>query len=229
VGTPLFLFDFDQTLSAFDFRKRLPALAAMTGLSQYRLASRWWGGGHERAAEVGEYATTDEYLAAFREVTGAPLTREQWVDARLAAMTPVPAALLALRVADSLGTASLLSNNPIIFHDCFAELAPEAASILDGYGLVSAQLGARKPGALIFERVLERFGASPADAMLIDDAAGNVAGARDAGLAAFQLRLDGPDANAEALEGAVREFAARVSGAPPSGGTATRPTTPRTR
>lgn len=214
VRRPLYLFDFDQTLSAFDFRKRLPALAAATGVSQYRLASRWWAGGHERAAEVGEYATTDAYLEAFGEVTGAELTRQQWVDARLAAMTPVPAALDALRLAASLGTASLLSNNPIIFHDTFRELAPEAASILGGaasfpmgYGLVSAQLGARKPGALIFARVLDRFGVDPADAMLIDDAPGNVAGARDAGLSAFQFRLHGPDANGHLLEAAVRDFA----------------------
>jgi putative hydrolase of the HAD superfamily len=211
VGSPLFLFDFDQTLSAFDFRKRLPALAHATGLSQYHLASRWWGGGHERAAEVGEYATTDDYLAAFHEITGAELTREIWLQARLAAMTPVPVALGALRLADSLGTASLLSNNPIIFHDCFAELAPEAAAILGGDGLVSAQLGARKPGALIFARVLDRFGVDPADAMLIDDAAVNVAGAREAGLAAFQFRLDGPDPNSHLLEGAIRDFAQRRS------------------
>lgn len=208
MGTPLFLFDFDQTLSAFDFRERLPALARATGASQYHLASSWWGGGHERAAEVGEYATTESYLTAFREVTGAALTREQWLEARLAAMTPVPVALDALRLADSLGTASLLSNNPIIFHDCFTELAPEAASILGGAGLVSAQLGARKPGALIFSRVLERFGVDAADAMLIDDAAVNVAGARDAGLAAFRFVLDGPGANTHELAGAIRSFAA---------------------
>ncbi|WP_308799740.1 HAD-IA family hydrolase [Agromyces silvae] len=210
MGSPLFLFDFDQTLSAFDFRKRLPALAAATGMSQYHLASRWWAGGHERAAEAGEYATTEAYLAAFREVTGAPLTREQWLRARLAAMTPVPVALDALRLAASLGTASLLSNNPIVFHDCFAELAPEAASILGGDGLVSAQLGARKPGALIFARVLARFGVDAADAMLIDDAPANVAGARDAGLAAFEFRLHGPDANSHDLAGAIRDFAAQV-------------------
>lgn len=214
MGTPLFLFDFDQTLSAFDFRRRLPALAAATGTSQYHLASTWWGGGHERAAEVGEYPTTTAYLVAFERVTGAALTREQWLQARLAAMTPVPAALDALRLAASLGTASLLSNNPIIFHDCFTELAPEAASILGGYGLVSAQLGARKPGALIFARVLERFGADPADAMLIDDAARNVEGAREAGLTAFQFTLDGPDANAHELEPAIRAFAAARTPAP---------------
>lgn len=211
VGQPLFLFDFDQTLSAYDFRKRLPALAAATGVSQYRLASTWWAGGHEAAAEAGAYSTTEQYLAAFREVTGAALTRRQWIDARLAAMTPVPAALDALRLAASLGTASLLSNNPIVFRDAFAELAPEAASILGRNDLVSASLGARKPDRLIFVRAAEHFGVPLEDAMLIDDAPANIAGAEAAGLTGFRFRLRGPDANTDLLAGAIRDFAASVA------------------
>lgn len=213
---PLFLFDFDQTLSAYDFRKRLPALALATGLSQYRLASTWWAGGHETAAESGAYPTTEAYLEAFRQVTGGALTREDWVRARLAAMTPVPETLRALRVADALGTASLLSNNPIIFHDTFAELAPEAAAILGPRSLVSAMLGARKPDPAAFAAALARYGARPHDALFVDDSAANVEGARAAGLTAFQVRLTGPDANGHLLEAAVRDFAARVSGARPS-------------
>ena len=42
MGTPLFLFDFDKTLYAYDFRRRLPKLAQLTGVSQYALAN---GGG----------------------------------------------------------------------------------------------------------------------------------------------------------------------------------------
>lgn len=209
VQPPLFLFDFDQTLSAYDFRKRLPALAAATGVSQYRLASSWWAGGHEAAAEAGAYATTREYLEAFRDVTGGALSRRQWIDARLAAMTPVPAALDALRTAASIGTASLLSNNPIIFHDCFRELAPEAAAILGRHDLVSAMLRARKPDPAIFERALSHYGVDAADAMFVDDSAANVESAEAAGLVGFQIRLSGPDANADELEPAIRDFAAR--------------------
>ncbi|MDR5701281.1 HAD-IA family hydrolase [Agromyces aerolatus] len=208
MGTPLFLFDFDQTLSAYDFRKRLPALALATGVSQYRLASSWWAAGHEAAAEEGAYATSEEYLTAFREVTGGALTRRQWIDARLAAMTPVPETLEAVRLAGALGTASLLSNNPIIFRDCFPELAPEAAALLGGNDLVSAILGARKPDRRIFERALAHYGADAADAMFVDDSAANVAGARAAGLTAFQIRLGGTDANARELVPAIRAFAA---------------------
>jgi HAD superfamily hydrolase (TIGR01509 family) len=228
VRLPLFLFDFDQTLSAYDFRRRLPTLSAATGVSQYRLAASWWAGGHERAAESGAFATTEEYLEAFHEVTGGALDRQQWIDARLAAMTPIPVALTALRLAASLGTASLLSNNPIIFRDCFAELAPEAAAILGPNDLVSASLGARKPDRVIFERALAHFGADAADAMFIDDSAENVAGAEAAGLTGFQVRLHGPDANTGDLESAIRDFASRVSAGRPCDGRANHPTRPRT-
>ena len=53
MGAPLFLFDFDKTLYAYDFRKRLPRLAELSGVSQYDLAKHWWAAGREEAAESG--------------------------------------------------------------------------------------------------------------------------------------------------------------------------------
>ena len=76
----VYFFDCDKTLYDYDFHKRLPKLAELGGVSQYRLASSWWAGGHERAAEIGEYATSEEYLEAFAEVTGARLTLAQWQE-----------------------------------------------------------------------------------------------------------------------------------------------------
>ncbi|WP_350347145.1 HAD-IA family hydrolase [Agromyces sp. G08B096] len=211
MGAPLFLFDFDQTLVAYDFRKRLPALARGTGVSQYRLASSWWAGGHEAAAEAGDPDSTEAYLAAFREVTGAALDREQWIAARRAAMTPIPGSIRALRLAATLGTVSLLSNNPIIFRDCLPELEPEVAAILGGNDLVSAVLGARKPARRIYTRALGWFGVDARDAMLVDDAGANIAGATAAGLSTFHFDRDRPGRDADALERAIRDFAADVA------------------
>ena len=45
----VYFFDCDKTLYDYDFHKRLPMLAELSGVSQYRLASRWWAGGFERA------------------------------------------------------------------------------------------------------------------------------------------------------------------------------------
>ncbi|MEO8907426.1 MAG: HAD-IA family hydrolase [Microbacteriaceae bacterium] len=211
----LYFFDCDDTLYDYDFRKRLPALARLTGTSEYHLASTWWAGGHERAAESGEYTTSEEYLRAFRLVTGAKLTLAQWQEARASAMTLVPGSLDALRWAADHGTTSLLSNNPMPFHDCLPELAAEAHALLQGNDLISAILGARKPERRIYTRALGVFGAQARDAILIDDSAANVQGAIDAGMHAYQLRHTDGGADRAAgydtagLQAALEAFASR--------------------
>ncbi|WP_345761556.1 HAD family hydrolase [Diaminobutyricibacter sp. McL0608] len=205
----VYFFDCDKTLYDYDFHKRLPMLAELGGVSQYRLASRWWAGGFERAAEIGEYATSEEYLAAFAEVTGASLTLEQWQRARKAAMTPIPGAIDALHEAATLGTVSLLSNNPIPFRDSLPVLTPEIVDALQGNDLVSAVLGARKPERRIYTRALGRFGVRPEDAILFDDSAANVEGARDLGMHAFQLRRRHDGFDTDGLVAAMRAFAGR--------------------
>lgn len=205
---PLFLFDFDKTLYAYDFRRRLPRLAELTGVSQYALAKRWWEEGHEAAAEAGEYLSSEEYLAAFNEVTGGRLTVDGWRDARRAAMTPIPESIAALRRAAELGTVSLLSNNPIIFRDSLHELAPEVADLLGENDLVSAVLGARKPEARIYTRALSRFGIAPEDTLFVDDSGANVRGAEAVGIAGFQLLAIEGGYNTSALLDAIETFAA---------------------
>jgi putative hydrolase of the HAD superfamily len=206
----VYFFDCDKTLYDYDFHMRLPKLAQLGGVSQYRLASSWWSGGFERAAEIGEYSTSDEYLAAFAEVTGARLSLAEWQVARKAAMTPIPGAIAALHEAATLGTVSLLSNNPIPFKDSLPELTPEIVDVLGGNDLVSAVLGARKPERRIYTRALGRFGVEPANAILFDDSIANVEGAREAGMHAFHFKKheDG-SFDTEGMVEAIHAFASR--------------------
>jgi len=206
----VYFFDCDKTLYDYDFHKRLPRLAELGGVSQYRLASSWWAGGHERAAEIGEYRSSEEYLRAFADVTGAALTLEQWQDARKAAMTPLPGSIDALHRAAELGTVSLLSNNPIPFKDSLPVLTPEIVGVLQGNDLVSAVLGARKPERRIYTRALGRFGVQPSDAILFDDSAANVEGAREAGMHTFHFtRGDDGGFDVEGMLAAIHAFADR--------------------
>lgn len=199
----LYLFDFDKTLYAYDFRRRLPELARLGGVSQYHLASTWWAAGFERLAESGEWPTAEAYLDEFARVTGARLTLEQWADARGLAMTRIDGSVAALRRAATLGTVSLLSNNPAPFAEALPRLAPDVSAILGENTLVSAQLGVRKPAPRIFELALDRYGVSPADAFMVDDSAENVAGAREAGLHAHQFTTP------ELLDAAISTFSER--------------------
>jgi putative hydrolase of the HAD superfamily len=204
----LYFFDLDKTLYAYDFRRRLPALARMTGASQYQLASRWWAGGYERRAEAGEWPTPDAYLDHFAEVTGTRrLSLDEWADARRGAMTPMPESIAALRHAATLGTVSLLSNNPAATGSALPLIAPDVAEILGPNALFSYMLGARKPGVEVYQRALAHFGAETA--YLLDDTLPNVIGARDAGLTAVHLAWVGGVPQTDGLIESIDSFARR--------------------
>lgn len=200
----LYLFDFDKTLYGYDFRHRLPALARTSGVSQYRLASTWWAAGYEARAEAGEWPTADSYLAEFCRVTGAHITLEHWQDARMAAMTRWEGSVAALRRCASLGTVSLLSNNPSIFAASLDRIAPDVAEILGANRLISCELGVRKPDRAIYERALAHYGVAASDAFFADDNRPNVAGAAAVGITAHHFTTP------ELLDEAITAFAGRT-------------------
>ena len=201
----LYLFDFDKTLYAYDFRKRLPELARLGGVSQYHLASTWWSAGYERRAESGEWPTAETYLAEFARVTGASLTLAQWADARGKAMTRIDGSVAALRRAATLGTVSLLSNNPSVFQAALPLLAPDVSSVLGDNDLVSAALGVRKPAARIYELAMERFGSDPEHTFFADDSLENVEGAAELGIYTHHFTTP------ELLDAAITSFSQRVT------------------
>jgi HAD superfamily hydrolase (TIGR01509 family) len=206
----LYFFDLDKTLYAYNFRRRLPELARLTGASQYHLARTWWADGYEARAEAGEWPTADAYLDAFSETTGTRrLALEEWAHARSLAMTRIEGSIAALRRAAQLGTVSLLSNNPAATAAALPQLVPDVIEILGGNVLVSYMLGARKPGAEIYRRALAHYGADASEAFLADDSAANVEGARAVGITAHRLvAIDGVYQTDDLLR-AVEQFGAR--------------------
>lgn len=202
----LYLFDFDKTLYAFDFRKRLPALSRMSGVSQYHLAKTWWAAGYEERAELGEWKTADAYLDKFAEVTGARLTLDQWCEARHEASTPNEGVIAALRLAATLGTVSLFSNNPAPFEATLSRMAPDVTAILGGNILISCELGLRKPDPASYIAAINYYDARATNTYFIDDSASNIAGAIEAGLTTFHYT---DEADVPALDAGIRAFAAR--------------------
>ena len=202
----LYLFDFDKTLYAYDFRKRLPALSRMSGVSQYHLAKTWWAAGYETRAELGEWKTAQDYLDKFAAVTGARLTLDQWCEARHEASTPNIGVVDALRLAKTLGEVTLFSNNPPPFEATLARMAPDVWEILDGNVLVSCEIGVRKPDPAAYLAALSHYGVTTSDAFFVDDSASNIAGAAADGIATFHYTSS---ADVPALDAAIRAFAAR--------------------
>jgi putative hydrolase of the HAD superfamily len=205
-----YFFDLDKTLYDYDFRFRLPELARLTGLSQYRIAKTWWAAGLERRAEAGEWPTSDEYLDEFAEATGGRrLSLQEWAHARSLAMTRIDGSVAALRRASELGMVSLLSNNPAPLRDSLSMLAPEVSEILGDNVVVSYMMQARKPSPELYARALARYGVTADRAFLADDTQANVAGARAVGWTAHHLQfVDGVPQTRPLLD-AVEAFAAR--------------------
>ncbi len=205
----LYFFDFDRTLYAYDFRKRLPALSRATGVSQYHLAKTWWAGGYEERAEAGEWPTSGEYLAEFARVTGADLSLADWQHARSLASTPIPESVAALRRASDLGTVSLLSNNPSPFRESLPVLAPDVTEIVGDNQLVSFQLRIRKPDPKLFLDALAWYDARPEDTFFTDDSAANVAGAASVGITAHHLAYVDGVPQVAAMREAIDAFSHR--------------------
>ncbi len=197
----LFIFDMDDVLYDYDWRRRMARLTELTGLSLEQLWERWWVR-FEASAEAGQPATGPEYLAGFNEALGADISEKDWVSARAAAMTARPEALAAVARAAELGTVTLLTNNGALVHQHLGgALAPELSDLFGEHLYASSAYSARKPDPVVFERVLERYGAAPEDAFFADDLVENVEGAASIGITAHLYR------DAAGLLEAIEDFA----------------------
>ncbi|MDJ0930260.1 HAD-IA family hydrolase [Breoghania sp.] len=72
---------------------------------------------------------------------------------------------------------AILTNNPILLKETFAECAPEAVALFGS----SAEFGARKPDPAVLRKICALHGHAPENAFLINDLRQNVDGARRAG------------------------------------------------
>jgi len=207
--TLLFIFDMDHVLYDYDWRTRMEAMSAITGLSAEEMRDRWWLAGYEWAAEAGVFRTGEEYLGAFEAAMGVAISEQQWVNARGAAMTPWPDSIAAVKRASELGQITLLTNNGALVGEHLAVLAPALAPLFGEHLLTSSSYGARKPNPQVFENVLARYAVAAEDTFFADDLTENIAGARSVGITAHHFT-----GSAGMLQ-AIEEFAsARQSSVP---------------
>src|SRR5262245_29226351 len=181
----------DGVLCRYRIDRRLALLAAWSGRTPDAIHAAIWRSGFEDEAERG-LLSADDYLKGFGERMGYPLSAEQWVEARRAAIEP-DAGVLAL--AQHLGTArpvGMLTNNPLLLKRHIAEVFPAVAAIFGPRAVFSAELGRCKPEPDAFHRLATRLAVAPGEILYLDDDATYVAGARAAGLLAD--RVDGATA-----------------------------------
>jgi glucose-1-phosphatase len=180
------LFDMEGVLTHYDRNARTERLAALTGATPEAVRHAIWGSGLEARADAGEL-TPDDYLAALAGLLGCPVTREAWLDARHASITPNEAALALARRVAQCHRIAVLTNNCSLVTGYLDYLNPAVAQLFgrDIYG--SAMFGAVKPAAQTYLGCVRHLGVAPAETLFIDDTEANVQGALDAGLQGYRF------------------------------------------
>jgi putative hydrolase of the HAD superfamily len=193
----LVLFDMEGVLSHYDRSARVDHLSAVSGQPPDAVRYAIWGSGLEARADAGLIGG-DEYLHALGDLLGCRISRDDWLAARHASITPNEQVLeLAARVARHHAIA-ILTNNCHLVTDHIGYLNPPVAQLFGPHVYASASYGATKPAARAYLGCLEQLAVGAAETLFIDDTDANVAGAIRAGLQGY--KFVGADALAEELE-----------------------------
>lgn len=177
------LFDLDGVLAHYDHAARLRVLAGRSDADVDAVARALFESGLERDADLGLHDARGQ-VDEFARRLGRPVSLADCVDARRASMRADADVLaLARRVARQAQVA-ILTNNNLLLRDHLAAICPPLFPLFEGRVFCSAQFRLAKPDPAIFLHCLGQLGATPAQALFVDDKAENAEGARRAGLRA---------------------------------------------
>ncbi len=187
VRPSLVIFDMDDVLCHYELGKRLRFLAELADTTARDIRAAIWDSGFEELADSGGYPDGEVYLQEFAKRLGYPIMREQWLEARRIAMTPIiPVLEIATKIKKDAELAIYTNNGPLVkTHLDF--LLPEAAAIFERR-FCSYEFGTKKPDPESFTRLVKSLGRTPSDCWFIDDKKSNVQGARLAGLIGHHFR-----------------------------------------
>ena len=181
------IFDMDDVLCRYHFDKRLERLAEMTGVAAETINEVIWEQGFDEEGDAGRY-TAEEYHRLFCERIGAPLTREQWLEARAISIEPDFEVLDMARRVKRNATLSLLTNNGPLLKESIERVFPQVAEIFAERAHFSYEFATCKPDPLVFLRLVERLQVKPEETLFIDDTASYIEGATSAGLMTHHFR-----------------------------------------
>lgn len=182
----LVLFDMEGVLSHYDRAARTQRMAQLTGTAPDAVRHAIWDSGLEARADAGQI-TDDEYLRELGDMLGCIVSRDTWLSARHASITPNADTLaVAARVANRHPIA-VLTNNCRLVTDHIGYLNPPVAQLFGAHVYPSAAFGAAKPAAQAYLGCVRQFGVDADATLFIDDSDANVTGAADAGLHAYKF------------------------------------------
>lgn len=181
-GIRFVIFDMDQVLYDYEHAVRLRLLEELTGRPAAEIDAAVWGGPHEEAAEAGDPATADAYLAQYGDLLGYPIDFDTWCDIRRKMMRARPEVLDLVRNLKATADVALLTNNGMMLKAALPVCAPETIEIFGDKAHVSAEFKLRKPDPELYRVVCDTYGYAPEESAFVDDKLENVVGAEKAGL-----------------------------------------------
>lgn len=191
----LVLFDMEGVLTHYDRAARVAHLASVSGQTPETVRHAIWGSGLEARADAGQISD-DDYLRELGALLAYPVSRDEWLAARYASITPNEDVIaLAARISQQRQIA-VLTNNCRLLTEHIGYLNPPVARLFGPHVYACASFGAAKPAAQAYVRCVELLGVPASQTLFIDDTEANVTGAIDAGLQGYRF----VDANALAAE-----------------------------
>ncbi|KVG39355.1 HAD family hydrolase [Burkholderia ubonensis] len=180
------LFDMEGVLTHYDRAARVARLSALTGRSPEAVRYAIWESGLEARADAGEIAP-DAYLDALGDLLNCRVSRDAWLDARHASITPNPDTLALAEQVAGRRPIAVLTNNCRLVTDHLDYLNPQVARLFGTHVYPSASFGAVKPAVRAYLGCVGVLGARPDATLFIDDTDANVAGAVAAGLLGYRF------------------------------------------
>ncbi len=132
-------------LCAYDLPVRLEILASHAGSTPNDIHRAIWASGFEDEADAGAYGSEALYLRAFADRLSTPISRDVWIAARKAAMTPRPRMLDLVSAMMARHTVAMLTNNGPLTEAAFPALFPDAARLFGDRAFFSWRFRTRNP------------------------------------------------------------------------------------
>lgn len=181
------LFDLDGVLAHYAHAPRMALLARRSGASEAEVSRALFESGLERDADQGLF-DADRQVAEFARRLGRPVTLDDCVDARCAAMSADEDMLALAAAIARRARVAILTNNNLLLRDHLPRICAPLFPLFDDHVFCSAQFRLAKPDPAIFLACAAALGVAPGDVLFVDDKAENAEGARRAGLHAHHHR-----------------------------------------
>jgi putative hydrolase of the HAD superfamily len=184
------IFDLGGVVMSVDFEQAFNVWSRHSGIAAPLLRSRFIADSAYEQHERGEL-TGDEYFESLRASLGVALSTSQLAEGWNAVLgREIPGMRDLLRHANEQRPLYLFSNTNWLHQTCWTEKL-SATLRLFRKCFTSCELGLRKPEPPAFSAVATAIGVPPQQILFFDDLTDNVAGARQAGMQAVQVRSVG--------------------------------------